>query len=166
MFRRSEVIDACRRWGAKLQVPEVIDGALLLWALSGCESTFGWDCAPRHEPYYHALAASGKNAQLTALTARYGCDAHSSFGPWQELLVNCSATMRPEDFADLERCAEEVVEFINSRILQREHATTVEEIAAAYNSGKWVWVHMPLGVQRYTALCRRYYDAASEILRR
>lgn len=160
VFSRSEIAAACRKWGAMLRVPDGINGARLLWALSGCESSFGADCKPRHEPYYHNLAAAGTNAQLVALTAQWGCDAHSSFGPWQELLINCSATMRPEDFASLDRCALEVATFINARILGHEHATTVEEIAEAYNSGKWQWMTTPAGVQTYVADCRRYYDTA------
>src|ERR1700694_4168431 len=108
MFSREEGARAFRAWGKMLQVPEGIDGPRLLWALAGCESSFGANCRPRHEPYYHDLAAKGTNAKLVALTRMWGCDAHSSFGPWQELLINCSAGMRPEDFANLSRCGLEV----------------------------------------------------------
>ena len=159
MFSRTEMAAACGKWGAMLHLPASIDGAKLLWALSGCESSFGVNCNPRHEPYYHELAATGKNAQLVALTAKWGCDAHSSFGPWQELLVNCSAEMRPEDFAILDRCGLEVTSFINARILGHEQATTVEQIAEAYNSGKWQWASVPPGVAKYAADCVRYYSS-------
>jgi hypothetical protein len=158
MFSRTEIAVACRRWGTMLRVPDEIDGARLLWALSGCESSFGANCAPRHEPYYHDLAERGTNAQLVALTQMWGCDAHSSFGPWQELLINCSATMRPEDFANLDRCALEAATFINRRILIHEHAMTVAQIADAYNSGTWR-DQQPAGVTRYVAQCQQYYDA-------
>lgn len=158
MFSRTEIAAACRKWGTMLRVPDSIDGARLLWALSGCESSFGLNCKPRHEPYYHDLAERGTNAQLNLLTEQWGCDAHSSFGPWQELLVNCSSSMRPEDFASLDRCALEVVTFINARILIHEHATTVEQIADAYNSGTWRDAESA-GVARYVAQCRHYYDA-------
>lgn len=161
MFSREEVAAACKKWGALLHVPANVDGAKLLWALSGCESSFGVNCKPRHEPYYHNLAVSGKNAQLVALTAKWGCDAHSSFGPWQELLCNCSAEMRPEDFAILDRCAMEVASFINARILDYEHAITVAEIAEAYNSGKWQWMIVPPGVAQYAADCSRYYNTVA-----
>ncbi len=161
MFTRAQIWTACQVWGAKLLVPADIDGAKLLWALSGCESSFGVNCNRRHEPYYHNLALGGTNAQLNALTAKFGCDAHSSFGAWQELLVNCGATMSPDQFADLDRAALEVTAFINARILLHEKASTVAEIAEAYNSGKWQWLSVPPGVATYAADCQRYYDAAA-----
>jgi hypothetical protein len=159
MFTQDEVARACRKWGPLLALPQGIDGAQLLWAISGCESSFGANCKPRHEPYYHNLAAAGTNAQLVALTAQYGCDAHSSFGPWQELLVNCSPNMKPENFADIDRAADQAVRFINRRILLLERATTVAQIAAAYNSGKWKWLIVPPGVERYAAQCEGYYES-------
>lgn len=161
MFAREDVADACRRWGGMLWLPPTVDGVKLLWAISGCESSFGANCAPRQEPYYQHLAQSGKNGQLSKLMALYGSAAWSSFGPWQELLVNCSPLMQPEDFANLSRCAMEVVSFINHRILQAEKAQGVEEIAEAYNSGKWAWLEVPPGVERYAAQCRGYYDTAA-----
>ncbi len=158
MFAASEIAAACRKWGAGLHVPAGIDGARLLWAISGCESSFGANCLPRHEMYYHNLALEGKNAQLVALTKMYGCDAHSSFGPWQELLVNCGPDTRPEDFANLDRAAMETVQFINWRILGLEQATTVEQVAVAYNSGKWKWMTTPPGAANYAQECLRYYN--------
>lgn len=160
MFTRDEIAAACRKWGSNLAVPEGIDGAQLLWAISGCESSFGANCKPRHEPYYHDLAAKGTNAQLVALTKQWGCDAHSSFGPWQELLVNCTPDMRPQDFADVDRAADQAVRFINRRILLLEKATTITQIAEAYNSGKWKWLAVPPGVARYAAQCEQYYTVA------
>lgn len=157
MFTRSEIATACRRWGTTLWVPKSIDGPRQMWALSGCESSFGANCKPRHEASLHRMAELGTNAQVAALTAKWGCDAHCSFGPWQQLFINCSSTMRPEYFASLDRCALEAVTFINARILQHEHATTVEQIADAYNSGDWR-DRQPAGVAAYVARCRQYYD--------
>jgi hypothetical protein len=157
MFSREDLAQACIKWGRLLAAPAGVDGAKLLWALSGCESSFGENCKPRHEPYYHALAESGKNAQLNELTALFGCDAHSSFGPWQILLINCVKGTRPEEFIDLDRCAVQTVNFINRRILAAEKATTVAEIADAYNSGDWR-DRQPASVAKYVADCQRYYD--------
>ena len=160
MIPKDDLARACRAYGKMLILPEhsELDGATVLWALSGCESSFGANCAQREEPYYQHLAESGTNAQLTALMVKFGSAAWSSFGPWQELLVNCGPTMRPEDFTNVNRAAMEVVLFINRVILAREQATTLEEIAEAYNSGKWAWLTVPPGVERYAADCRRYYD--------
>jgi hypothetical protein len=66
--------------------------------------------------------------------------------------------MRPEDFTNVNRAAMETVIFINRRILGAEKATTLEEIAEAYNSGKWAWLTGPRGAERYAADCREHYD--------
>jgi hypothetical protein len=158
MFSREEVARACRSWGSMLSVPPGIEGPRLLWALAGCESSFGANCKPRHEPFYHDLAAKGTNAQLVAMTAKWGCDAHSSFGPWQELLINCSASMQPEDFATLARCGLEVAQFLNRYVLGQRHADTVLRIAETYNSGKWQWLKVPPGVAHYGAECVHFYE--------
>ena len=158
MFTKEEIARACRAWGAMLQVPEGIDGPRVLWALAGCESSFGQNCKPRHEPNYHDLAEKGTNARLTAMTAKWGCDAHSSFGPWQELLVNCSDTMRPEDFANLSRCGLEVAQFINAYVFRHREAATLVQIAETYNSGKWQWLKVPPGVAKYAAQFVEYYN--------
>lgn len=155
---RNDLARACRAFGTCLWLPPTLDGPKLLWALSGCESSFGENTNPRHEAYYHELALKGTNAQLVALTTKFGCDAHSSFGPWQELLVNCSESMTPDQFTNVRRAAMESVGFINKRILKAEKATTLEEIAEAYNSGKWQWMTVPPGAERYAAQCREYYD--------
>lgn len=159
MVSREELAQACRAWGGHLWLPPGIDGPKLLWAISGCESSFGVNTNPRQEPYYTHLAESGKNEQLAALAAKFGiADAASSFGPWQELLVNCSPAMTPADFASANRAGMEVASFINNRILKSQHATTVTQIAEAYNSGKWAWLEVPPGVARYAADCQRYYE--------
>ena len=157
MFSRAEIAAACRKWGPVLVLPEGIDGARLLWALSGRESSFGANCKPRHEKSLHDLALAGTNAQLNALTKQWGCDAHSSFGPWQILLINASSSIHPEDFINLDRCAFETVRFINDRILRHEQATTVEQIADAYNSGTWRDARSA-GVEAYVERSRKYYD--------
>lgn len=158
MFTKEEVARACRSWGRMLRVPEGIDGPRLLWALAGCESSFGQNCRPRHEPYYHELAAKGTVPRLVAMTAKWGCDAHSSFGPWQELLINCSASMCPEDFANLSRCGLEVAQFINRYVFATREAKTLVEIAETYNSGKWQWLKVPPGVAKYAAQCAEFYN--------
>lgn len=157
MFTREVLAAACMQFAATLKVPVGIDAARLLWALSGCESSFGKNCTPRHEPFYHDLAVSGKSPQLVNLTARFGCAAHSSFGPWQLLLVNATPTTLPEDFAQLERCALETTAFVNARILIHERAQTVQQVAMAYNSGRWNWDAVPAGVARYAEQCQGYY---------
>ncbi|HVJ09286.1 MAG TPA: hypothetical protein VM554_12970 [Acidisarcina sp.] len=152
-----QVAEVCRVWGAKLWLPMGIDGPRLLWALSGCESSFGANCTPRHEQAY-CTGRYSQNPRVVELTREFGHDAHCSFGPWQILLVNCSPFTTPEDFVRLGRCAMETASFLNTRILRGQHAPTVEAIADAYNSGDWRDRLVP---DRYIADCRRYYDTTA-----
>ncbi|HEX5236143.1 MAG TPA: hypothetical protein VFW25_12530 [Silvibacterium sp.] len=158
-FSRAEVIAACRKWATKLWLPPEINGPQLLWALAGNESSFGANCAPRHEPAYDVGGVYAKNPEQARLLELFGSAGACSYGPWQEMLVNCSPGTRPEDLAEnVNRCALEAAGFINDRILRGQKARTIEEIAEAYNSGKWKWEEVPRGVATYVADCVRYYN--------
>jgi hypothetical protein len=159
IFAREDVARACRAFGPMLHVPEGIDGIRLLWALSGCESSFGANAAPRHEPAYDVGGHYAGAGPQAALLERYGSAAACSYGPWQLLLVNVQPSSSPDDMANLNRCAMATVTFLNRQILDREHPQTLEEIAEAYNSGKWKWQSVPPGVERYAEDCRKYYDS-------
>lgn len=166
-FTPLQVANACRKWSGKLWLPEGcgIDGTHLLWAISGCESSFGVNCAPRHEEAY-CTGRYSTNPEVKALTARYGHAAHCSFGPWQTLLINVECfgpgdvllmdgDVAPEDLNDCDQACQRAVIFINHNILRREGARTVGEIADAYNSGDWRDRLVP---HRYIADCERYYE--------
>ena len=159
IYSRAEIARACRAWGPMLSVPAGVDGVTLLWALAGCESSFGADCTPRHEPAYDVGGPYAENVEQATLLELYGSAAACSYGPWQILLVNVRPQASPADMARLGRCALATVSFLNREILAREQARTVEEIAEAYNSGKWKWHAVPAGVARYAADCRRFYDS-------
>jgi hypothetical protein len=158
IYSRTEIAAVCRKYGSWLWLPKGIDGSRVLWAMSGNESSFGEHCTPRHEGAY-CTGIYSHAPEVVALTAKYGHGAHSSYGPWQILLVNCTAPVAPEDMADLNRAALETVKFINRRILHEQKASTIEEIAAAWNSGTF---HHPNGlsegVARYVHDFRNYYD--------
>lgn len=156
-FTKQQIADVCRAWGIHLHVDDTINGPRLLWALSGCESSFGLNATPRHEPAYDAGGAYAANAEMAKLLAEFGSAAACSYGPWQILLVNCQPGTSPDDMLRAERCAMETVSFINRVILDHEHARTVKEIAEAYNSGKWRWQEVPPGVERYADDCLSYY---------
>lgn len=165
-FTREQIAAACRKWGSKLWLPSGsdIDGARLLWAISGCESSFGANCAPRHEEAY-CTGGYSRNPEVIALTAQYGHAAHCSFGPWQTLLINVesfgpgdvllmASDVAPEEMNDCDSAAQRAAIFINHNILRREGARTVGEIADAYNSGDWRDRLVPV---QYIADCDRYY---------
>lgn len=133
---RSMIVLLCARFGAALKVPSGISGIQLFWALSGNESSFGADCAPRHEAAY---CRGGKYFDIES-TSRWGCLAHCSYGPWQVMYPNVSRSGVIDPIGLMrqpELLANAAVQFINENILAREKATTVEQIADAYNSGDW-----------------------------
>lgn len=165
-FKREQIAAACRKWGSKLWLPEgtALDGARVLWAISGCESSFGEDCAPRHEESY-CVGRYSHNAEVKALTAQYGHAAHASFGPWQTLLINVerfgpgsvllkATEVTPEEMIDCDNAAWRAADFINRNILRREGARTLAEIADAYNSGDWRDRIVP---KQYIADCEKFY---------
>ena len=157
-YAREDVARACLDWGVHLWVPAGIHGPQLMWAIAGCESSFGANAAPRHEPAYDVGGRYADNPQQAKLLREFGSNAACSYGPWQEMLVNVQPPASPEEMLRVNRCAMAHVGYLNTRILKAQHAQTVEEIAAAYNSGKWMWEQEPVGVQRYAAECRQYYD--------
>lgn len=138
-FTKLEIANACRTWGRSLWLKDVnIDGAQLLWALSGNESSFGADCTPRHENGY-CPEANGRYSSapiVQVLTARFGHAAHCSYGPWQIMLINCGKDADPALFDRCEYAAMKTVAHINTAILDRG-AKTLEQIADAYNSGSF-----------------------------
>ncbi len=141
---RTTIADMCRRFGAALKLPETIAGDQLLWALAGNESSFGVHCSPRHESGY----CRGGRYFDPSLTSEWGCLAHCSYGPWQVMYPNISkfGTISPLDILRTpEIGANAAVQFINERILGHEKATTLEQIADAYNSGDWRDANRPEG---------------------
>lgn len=158
-YSREEVARACRAWGGSLWLPPEIDGRKLLWALSGCESSFGENCTPRHEPAFDVGGKYSTAPEQAKLLEDFGHAGACSYGPWQILLVNCRPGTSPEHMTNLDRCGLETTVFLNARILKGEGAKTVAEIAEAYNSGKWRWEEVPAGVARYAADCVKYYES-------
>lgn len=132
---RITIANLSTRFGATLKLPPAIDGARLLWALAGNESSFGLNCSPRHEAGY----CRGGKYYDPDVTELWGCLAHCSYGPWQVMYANISrGNISPLDIAiKPDFVANAAVQFIQSRIIGLEKATTVEEIAEAYNSGDW-----------------------------
>lgn len=152
-FAQSSIAKACHVWGEGLTLPKGIDGAKLLWAISGCESTFGYDCKPRHEAGYCSGGTYGADPDVLALTAKLGHLAHCSVGPWQLMLANWVGITDTTAF-DLDTCASQTVRFINRRILGQQHAMTLSEIFDSYNSGNFRDKNVPVA---YMAKGNRYY---------
>ena len=137
-FTEQEIADACRTWGPRLLIPHgaAIDGTRLLWALAGNESSFGANCRPRHEMGY-CIGPYSRTASVVIATEQFGHAAHCSFGPWQMMLVNADPACDPELFGRVGFCALKVGGFLNVEIFQRQQASSLEEVGAAYNTGNF-----------------------------
>lgn len=138
-FTRQQIADACRAYGAQLtDLPDGVDGAQLLWALAGNESSFGANCTPRYEPAYDV---GGRYADA-ALLARFGRAAACSYGPWQIMFGNCPTNFIPSDMEDLDKAAVATILFLN-RQLNRFRPSTLRSIGAIWNGGN------PSALQRH-----------------
>src|SRR4051794_28343504 len=91
-----ELARLCLQHGAEMQrylvdsddgFGKPIDAALLLWAMSGRESTFGKNLKPRHEPAYDTGGKYAVASQLAKFGSAYAC----SYGPLQ--IMACNAKM-------------------------------------------------------------------------
>src|SRR2546429_7159205 len=68
-----------------------LDKVRLLWGLAGVESSFGWNCNPRHEQGY---CTRGRYFDVLS-TKAWGCLAHCSYGPWQVMFPHFPVGVSP-----------------------------------------------------------------------
>ncbi|HVW78503.1 MAG TPA: hypothetical protein VHB45_12880 [Alloacidobacterium sp.] len=161
---REQLAKICGVYGASLSSSllgiadpdgKPLDGARLLWAISGCESSFGANLKPRHEPAYDVGGEYSTHPPMPELLEKFGSAAACSYGPWQILFVNAPEGFRPSDFDDLQFAAQATTAFLG-KLLRACRPTTLAEIASCWNAGH---VQNPLspGVARYAADLTRYY---------
>jgi hypothetical protein len=147
-MNRLQVAAACRQHGpALLHLPPGLDGAQVLWALAGNESSFGVDCALRHEPAFDQGGVYGNGPVMRPLLARWGSAAACSYGPWQLMLCNAPANYAPSDMADLDKAAAATLSFLN-RLLVQWHPATLAEVGECWNAGHPLST-LSAGVARY-----------------
>lgn len=155
-FTREQVAQQCRNVGAEVApLPQGITGYQILWAISGCESSFGANVTPRHEPAWDIGGSYAANPPMPELLDKYGWAAACSYGPWQILFVNAPSGSTPADLDDIQLAAQATVAFLNS-LLRRFKPTTLAEIASCWNAGH---IQHPLsaGVQHYAVELARFY---------
>jgi len=134
-FTRLEMIAECGNMGPKLApLPKGIDGARLLWALSGNESSYGTNCTPRHEPAFDVGGTYGDGPVMKPLLAKYGKAAACSYGPWQLMFCNAPEGFTPEAFTDLHQCALATVERLNT-FLRKWQPQAIAGIGECWNAG-------------------------------
>lgn len=152
------IASICRKYAPLLHVPPGIDGAQLLWALSGNESSFGAHCPPKHEDGY----CYGHKYFDASYTHEWGCLAHCSFSPWQIMATNAKTLTPLELMEDPDKACRVVALYLDARILDKG-ANTLSDIADAYNSGTWKDANVP--VQYIADLIKNYGVAMPAELR-
>jgi hypothetical protein len=128
----------------KIPVGCSIDPKALLVAMTGNESSWGTDSAPRFEPGYYrggAYYLKPANDWLRDLVRRYAQCAAMSWGPWQimypvayELGYKGSAHAHPWGLYEPELSLHWVIEYLNRRVFAKG-AMTVAQVGDAYNTG-------------------------------
>lgn len=135
-----EIIAAlCRKHAPDLLTPvkwqgTPLDKVRLLWAVAGVESSFGFNCNPRHEIGY---CYGGKHFDRER-SHDWGCLAHCSYGPWQVMFSNFPVGVSPLSlmWETDGRVAAEVCLLGAMRVLNDAIARGVDTfggIAVAYN---------------------------------
>ena len=153
-FDKEEIAAACREYGLEIVgLPVGIDGAQLLWAMSGNESSFGANCKPRHEPAFDAGGVYGRGPVMTPLLAKFGSSAACSYGPWQIMFCNAPSNYTPDSFNSLDKASHATVEFLN-KLIARWHPANLAEIGECWNGGHVMKTMIPMVaayVQKLTA---------------
>ncbi|MCI0624843.1 MAG: hypothetical protein L0387_24925 [Acidobacteria bacterium] len=150
---RHIISNLCRQYGPILKAPEGMDGARLLWAISGNEGSFGDWFPPRHERSYCYIPTPGRYYDKE-LTRRWGCLAHMSYSPWQIMAPNAKG-FSPLELSHPAVAIEAVVGFLNRMFERKIPPATLEEIADAYNSGNHLDQNVP---HEYIARLKRNYE--------
>lgn len=144
-------------WAGKLNLPPGIDGVSLLRALAMKESTYGANTRPRREKAY---LPGGRyfNEDQAKRYAQHGRAAACSYGSFQILYPTaCELGFSgvPSQLGDDRVGIVWAVELLNRRILKRDKAQTVEQIADGYNSGTHRDGRVP---GSYIQEVKKYYD--------
>lgn len=112
-----------------------IDGPLLLWTISGLESSHG--VFREFVRFESAYAPGGRYAHALSWK-RWGVLAASSFGSFQIMYPvarELGFTGHPIDLQDDKVCAHWASILLLSRLITRQKATKLSDVLDAYNSG-------------------------------
>jgi len=142
-----------------VRIPQgcLIEPRALLAALTGNESNWGTDCAPRDEKGYYVggyYYENPGNGWLRMLVKKYGRCAASSWGPWQimypvayELGYRGGGFAHPWGLYEPDQCLHWVVEYLNRRVFRfwpsapkpalMAPAMTIQQVGDGYNTGNF-----------------------------
>lgn len=165
------VADACRHYGPVLDgkiahLGESVTGARLLWVIAAVESSYGVRAEHvRAEPSYMPGGAYyKKSAALRQLYSRWGVLAAASLGAWQILYAaawELGYRESPVRLQDTSICCAWATTYIQRRLIQRDGATTLAQIADGYNSGSSRDAYIP---QDYVTKVVRAYEDGPTLL--
>ena len=159
-FTKAQLQVECDLFGPSVgPLPAGIDGATLLMALAGNESSYGANVTPRHEPAFDVGGIYGSSPEQAPLLAKYGSAAACSYGPWQLMFCNTPQPASPSDFDSLNLACQYTVSYLNS-LLRRFKPQTVGEIGSCWNAGHILQNPGP-GVQEYMAELIQNYAACA-----
>ena len=134
-FTKEQIAAQCRISGPQLVgLPAGIDGAQLLWAMSGNESSFGANCTPRHEPAYDLGGRYGSNWVMAPLLAKWGRAAACSYGPLQLMFCNAPVGATPSDFDDIVKAFAYSTAYLN-HLLNHWKPGYLAQIGECWNEG-------------------------------
>jgi len=132
-FTQQQVADQCRIFGPQLTgLPPGIDGAQLLWAMSGNESSFGANCTPRHEPAFDVGGVY--ETAMMPLLRKFGSAAACSYGPLQLMFANAPSSATPSDFEDIKKAFTYSIDFLHL-LLGKWKPRNLTEIGECWNAG-------------------------------
>jgi hypothetical protein len=134
-FAKQQIAAVCMQFGSQAgPLPDGVDGAQLLWALSGVESSFGMDCQPRHEPAFDVGGPYAAHLPCSIFLARYGAAGACSYGPLQLMICNAPLTYGPSSFDNLTLAMQASVTFLNS-LLRHWKPQSLAQVGECWNAG-------------------------------
>ena len=143
-FDKEEIAAACKEYGPQIVgLPEGVDGAQLLWAMSGNESSFGANCLPRHEPAFDVSGVYGNGPIMKPLLEKFGSMAAFSYGPWQIMFCNAPSDYTPDSFNSLDKASHATVAFLN-KLIARWNPANLAEIGECWNGGHVMKTMIPM----------------------
>jgi hypothetical protein len=143
----------CRKYGMMVgPLPQTLSGTLLLWAIGGCESSFGENTTPRLEPFYlHTM-----NGDMPAKREQFGNAAAMSYGPLQIMFDNAPTGATPDEFSDPDTAVAYSVSFLNKKLREYQPITLLT-IACIWNAGSPV-TNMSPGLAAYVSELEHNYS--------
>jgi hypothetical protein len=139
---RAELNRLCDLYGSAVHVAgcigpdgKALDGARLLLAMAGRESSFGKDMKPRHEPAYDFGGRYAKAHDVAVGLAKYGAAFACSYGPLQVLAVNAFGFSPTELAACPETAMLAAIGYLNRYVFGHWRCQTLPEICETWNGG-------------------------------